>query len=357
MCNCGCRNEWVEDGKGCVIGGGIFRHESLPCTNYWMPKDASPECHAANTSTLHCVGNLTSKIEGDDTEHILDVFEDFLERQVETKKPFLAELWLHTVHIPHPAMPEWYHAYVDVYGNPAGDDLGTISQMDVQIGRLRSMLRKHGIANDTILFFTADNGPHVPEDLSVHASTLGLRQCKASVFEGGIRVPGMVEWPGGIRSNRLAETLASVLDFLPTFLDWMGVAHPHPHWEADGESLVPILTSTSASNRSRELGFRLGSQVALVTRDGRYKLVKSPSKGMCALEETSYLGNDKKGPFLFDLLADPTESTPLNDELPELFEELVQKMEEFEQSITQSQVYESECLPASAISTDLRRVN
>lgn len=58
-------------------------------------------------------------------------------------------LWLHTNHMPHPSMPEWYHAYEDANGQPAGDYLGTLSQMDHQIGRLRAMLKTHKVADNT----------------------------------------------------------------------------------------------------------------------------------------------------------------------------------------------------------------
>jgi hypothetical protein len=58
-------------------------------------------------------------------------------------------LWLHTNHMPHPSMPEWFHAYEDANGQPAGDYLGTLSQMDHQIGRLRAMLKTHNVADNT----------------------------------------------------------------------------------------------------------------------------------------------------------------------------------------------------------------
>ena len=123
-------------------------------------------------------------------------------------RPFLAVLWLHTIHLPRGALPEWYHNYSDAFGDPAGDYLGSISQMDVQVGRLRAMLQQKGIANDTMLWYTSDNGPdargqdvqgeHVVgardrSDRPEFAATNGLRQCKGSLYEGGTRVPGILE--------------------------------------------------------------------------------------------------------------------------------------------------------------------
>ena len=103
-----------------------------------------------------------------------------------------------------------YNAYTDENGEPAGDYLGTLSQMDHQIGRLRGMLKSKGVADNTALWFTADNGPHTAGGggctgkygRSSNQATNGLRQCKASLFEGGIREPGILEWPAMIKTHR-----------------------------------------------------------------------------------------------------------------------------------------------------------
>jgi hypothetical protein len=113
---------------------------------------------------------------GDDSEHIMDQFEKYLDTTLGstaddssvagnssgnsgdriaengTTTPFMAVLWLHSMHKPHPAMPQYYHNYTDAFGEPAGDYLGTLTQMDVQIGRLRKMLKDKGLAENTMLW-------------------------------------------------------------------------------------------------------------------------------------------------------------------------------------------------------------
>ena len=208
MCNCGCDDAWATSpggdpagthGTGCITGGGNFSSKTYACTNYWAPTDLSPAhaptnaacASAANATLSGCTANMTTKIMGDDSMLMMDLFEEFLVRKAPGGKeaaPFLAVLWLHTNHMPHPSMPEWYHAYEDANGQPAGDYLGTLSQMDHQIGRLRAMLKTHGVADNTALWFTADNGPHTsggggcsgPFARSSNQATNGLRQCKAS---------------------------------------------------------------------------------------------------------------------------------------------------------------------------------
>ena len=115
--NCGCRKEWWEASPGCITGGGAWQNKSYSCTNYWSATDLDnsshvatrPECGVASTAKLDCVANLTSKIEGDDSAYIMDTFEEFLDRKTTgpEKSPFLAVLWLHTNHEPHPALPEF----------------------------------------------------------------------------------------------------------------------------------------------------------------------------------------------------------------------------------------------------------
>jgi arylsulfatase A-like enzyme len=321
-------------------------HESFDCTNYWgFQSDAPPSnCRSATESSLECVGNLTTKIPGDDTEYILDTFERFLNKTTAAKKPFLAHLWLHTVHEPHPALPEFFYAYNDTYGNPAGDYLGTLTQMDVQIGRLRKMLSTYGVKENTMIWFTADNGPHPGTDLSerdVRSSTNGMRQCKASLYEGGIRVPGILEWPAMVKQHRDSWVPVSTNDLLPTILELIGVPHPNPSWAADGISLVPLLKDPTWQRPDTAfLGFSLGQQTAIIEND--WKLVAKPESGQCEMENNPGIVG-VAGPFLYNLTADPTESHPLNLAFPDVHQRLSATMASFLASIANSQVNETNC--------------
>ena len=81
MTNCGCSPDWVNEGQGCVVGGGEFKREALNCSNYWGPTDVAssrPECKLPHMADRSCVANLTTKIPGDDSAYIMDVFEEFL---------------------------------------------------------------------------------------------------------------------------------------------------------------------------------------------------------------------------------------------------------------------------------------
>jgi hypothetical protein len=168
-------------GEECVISGGVRVNESMACTNYWSP----------NETDYRGATNLTTKITGDDGEYLLETLDAFIGEAVAAKQPFLAALWMHYIHLPHPAMPQYYEKYEH---DP--DYVGTLEQLDASIGRLRKMLVTHGVSNDTLVLFTSDNGCHCNESPEYcwgagrGRSTGGLRGCKASSWEGGVRVPG-----------------------------------------------------------------------------------------------------------------------------------------------------------------------
>jgi len=298
------------------------------------------------------------KIEGDDSKYIMDVFEEFLARKTTgpEKNPWLALLWLHTNHLPHPSVPEYYHLYNDSYGDWAGDYLGTLTQMDAQIGRLRELLKKYNVANNTMFWYTADNGPHPSgRDKNKYpalSATNGLRQCKASLFEGGIREPGILEWPDLIKQNRETWFPSYVSDYLPTVLELLNVSHQHPDWIADGMSLMSVIKDIAAGKNDtirpseHPLVFSLDHQVAVI--DNEWKIVLKPNSGQCDMEppyKAMYEAGAPTDPFLFNLNSDPTESHDLKEKEPERYSKMKDALKKFSTSIDYSRRIESTCLP------------
>merc|ERR1719476_1297570 len=137
--------------------------------------------------------------------------------------------------------------------------------MDTAIGRLVDMLQTYACADTTMIWFSPDNGAHTSGRPSgQNSATNGLRQCKASLFEGGIRVPGFIHWPEVITKHVVTNHAAVTSDFLPTVLDLLGVKHPHPTWHMDGMSLLPLLRDdlSASSPRTKGIGFHLNAQEA-----------------------------------------------------------------------------------------------
>jgi len=357
--NCGCDPAWNAQGDGCIVGGGFWtKTQSLECTNYWGPSAGgagSAACFNASAVGRDCVQNLTTKIPGDDTEHILDRFQGFLEAREAAgdSRPFVAMLWLHTNHVPHYALPEFYHAYNDSLGNPAGDYLGTITQMDSQVERYRSLLRRFGAAADTLTWFSADNGAHTAGRSGGQLSaSQGLRQCKASLFDGGIRQPGFIHWPAGITSHQVVRHAASTLDVLATVQDLVGPGashNPNPSWAQDGVSLAPLLAgNTSAlAPRASLLPFALAGQWAVINQTGgaTWKLVVRPQRGQCP-DFLPPFGRDAHPcatGCLFELDSDPSESDDRCSSSPTMCASMRAAVAAFRASVDNSRANETGC--------------
>ena len=142
------------------------------------------------------------------------------------------------------------------------DYWGTIEQIDAAVGRVRSLLVQHGVAQNTWVSFTADNGPEVSPSGGQGTSaftnpgrTAGLRGRKRDVTEGGTRVPGLIEFPLAMRGGggRVEQRFPiSTMDLLPTVADMLGVPLPSGR-PVDGISLLPFLRGEAAT-RPRHAG-------------------------------------------------------------------------------------------------------
>ncbi|GMW00425.1 MAG: N-acetylgalactosamine-6-sulfatase [Candidatus Hydrogenedentota bacterium] len=140
----------------------------------------------------------------------------FMQRQSQSKSPFLAVVWFGSPHKPHTATEELRSLY-PAEDEKHGNFYGEITGMDRAFGKLRSSLREMGIHENTILWYNSDNGG-LPE-----VGSTGGRGHKADIYEGGLRVPAFVEWPRVIQSPRVASMPCGTVDIYPTLIDIAGV--------------------------------------------------------------------------------------------------------------------------------------
>ena len=237
---------------------------------------------------------------GDSSEVIVAEALKFIEDRHRAGKPFFAVVWFGSPHSPFKAASGDKAPFEDL------DDLsahhyGELAAMDRSIGSLRGRLRELGVADDTLVVFNSDNGGLREIKPS---STGGLRDFKGSVYEGGLRVPGIFEWPAGIQP-RVTRHPACTLDLFPTVADVLGLPADVFVQPVDGVSLKPLFAGETGA-RAKPIPFRFGAKAALI--DGRHKI----------------LTNDlAKGRFeLYDVEADPAESRELSAEQPEVFARL-----------------------------------
>jgi manganese-dependent ADP-ribose/CDP-alcohol diphosphatase len=219
---------------------------------------------------------------------VMDRAIPFIQNAVKEKEPFFSVIWFHAPHLPVVAGPEHTALYPDVTDGHTKHYYGCISALDEQVGRLRAELRKLGIEKNTLVCFCSDNGPEGSD--KDPGKTGGFRGRKRSLYEGGVRVPGVIEWPAVVKPATKSDFPAVTSDYLPTILDALGVEYGGKR-PLDGISLLPMLRG-EMTVRSRPIGFQSGGVETL--NDQRFKLVRS-----------------KKAIELYDLIEDPYETVDL----------------------------------------------
>jgi arylsulfatase A-like enzyme len=172
-----------------------------------------------------------------------------------------------------------------------------VQAMDLQVGRVLQALDRTGIAHNTIIIFTSDNGG---ERFSATWPFTGI---KTELLEGGLRVPGLICWPDRIAAGRTSEQVAITMDWFATLLAAAGTA-PDPDYPADGISLLPALTG-SGDPQPRKLFWRYKTNAQRALREGDFKYLK--------IRDNTYL---------FNVVEDPRERANLKTRLPALFERL-----------------------------------
>lgn len=186
-----------------------------------------------------------------------------------------------------------------------------------------------------------DNGPHQGEERTdIHWSTNFLRQCKASIFEGGIRIPGMMHAPMLISSNLNVSTPATTADFLPTIMEVLGVQSSNPSWVMDGISLIPMLKNITAP-RPKPLIFSWGGQSAVI--DNEWKLMNKPNAGQCDYQEPYSSMKSYDEYYLFNLNDDYHELVQLKDTEPEQYARMLGLYNDMLASIANSKANETGC--------------
>lgn len=264
-----------------------------------------PGDEAVDYSTFYWKHNgekETENLEGDDSRVIMDRVLPFIEKSKAANRPFLSVVWFHTPHLPCVAGPEYAKMYAN-YPVEERNYYGCITAMDEQVGRLVSYLKKEGLYENTILCFCSDNGPEVRTPGSAGA----LRGRKRDLYEGGIRVPAIVVWPGQIAPNQRTNHIASTSDYLPTFVELLKL--PTPSNEIDGESLVGFFTHQDA--RKKPLVFAV------------------PNPGKAAVIEQQYKLFYKGGKYeLYDIQKDPNETTDLSAAHPDITKRMTSYLKE-----------------------------
>jgi len=224
-----------------------------------------------------------------------------------SRQPFLLSLHFNAPHWPWEApgdeaesqrLQQGRLSLADYDGGSQQTYRRMIEDMDAQIGRVLSALRATGLAENTIVIFTSDNGGER------YADTWPFTGRKTELLEGGLRIPAIFSWPARIPHTRTIEQVAISMDWLPTLLAAAGLS-PDPAYPSDGINLLPFLIQDAAP-LPRKLFWRYKANAQRAARDGDFKFLK-------ILDNT----------FLFNVADDPMERANLKHRHQEIYDRLV----------------------------------
>ncbi len=218
---------------------------------------------------------VTENLEGNDSKIIMDRVVPFIENSVKDKIPFFAVIWFHAPHLPV-LTGEQYTSQYKEHSEDIQHYYGCITAMDEQIGRLRNLLRTLNANENTVIFFNSDNGPEgaKPEGRT-QGSAANLRGRKRSLYEGGIRVPGILVWPAKIKEHIEINLPVTTSDFLPTIIEITGIRSDRILSPLDGISLIDIIEAKTTKRRNNPVFFQYEQQLAVITY--QYKLYSADS--------------------------------------------------------------------------------
>jgi len=184
--------------------------------------------------------------QGESSMVTVDAALAFIRKHAKSAQPFLAVVWFGSPHLPHEAIERDRALYED-QDKSRQHFYGEITGMDRAFGKLRRELRTLGLRDNTLLWYCSDNGglPNV--------GSTGGRGRKGQIYEGGLRVPAILEWPACIPGHRVTDVPCNTSDIYPTLLEIAGVrmAKQPP---LDGISLVPLLED-KMDRRAQPMGF------------------------------------------------------------------------------------------------------
>jgi arylsulfatase A-like enzyme len=282
---------------------------------------------------------------------------DFMRETSQNDEPFLAVVWFGSPHGPHRTTDDIRALYPN-QSDKLQRYLGELTGIDRAMNRLRQGLRELEVAEDTMLWYCSDNGGRLP-----HASNGKLRSGKGTLWEGGIRVPAIIEWPGRIE-QRVTHVNANTSDIYPTVLELAGVKPENQPSPLDGVSLVPLLNDRM-SERPKPMGFwhyptggrpafsrRFLKRMHQAQQQGESPKVHLPvrntpdktypkakkRRGKAAWIDGDWKlhrrGEDKYE--LYNLAKDPAEQNDVIDDHPDRAAQMQKALRQWQQSVTDS---------------------
>lgn len=289
--------------------------------DYWYSTQNNAAPSHKNPNNFVRNGQAVGELAGYSALLVADEAIRWLKDGRDSSKPFFLCVWTHEPHLPIESDPQYQTPYEGIENPDIRQHHGNVTQLDAAFGKLMWALDEMKLGDDTFVVFTADNGPEGNGDNGrTRGSTGGLRGRKRDVYEGGIRVPGIVRWPGKVRPGTTSDMPVIGSDLFPTVLSIAGVTLPSDR-VIDGGNLLPLLTQGKGVERSRPLYWRCAiarTPIKTAMRIGDWKVVATEDLGRMEL---------------YDLKNDPLEKTDLAAANPGKFAEMKSELEKLNAEI------------------------
>ena len=202
-------------------------------------------------------------------EYTTDTFGQRAAKFIEANKdrPFFAYVPFNAVHGPMETLKRYSDRFPNIADPKRRTYAGMLSALDDNVGLILRTIERHKLTANTLVVFLTDNGGPTPVNTSRNDPFHGF---KAQVWEGGIRIPFAMQWPGKIPKGKVYSQPVIALDLLPTFIAAAG-GKPESSWKLDGVDLLPFVDGKQKSLPHEQLFWRFGRQWAM--REGDWKLM------------------------------------------------------------------------------------
>lgn len=255
-------------------------------------------------------------------EYFPDLMEEKAEEFIEKHRaePFFMYYAINLPHYPLQPDPKWREYYKDL-PHPRRDYAAFVSTVDDRVGQLVSKLEALKLRENTIIIFQSDHGHSTEERTFGGGGNAGpYRGAKSSMFEGGIRVPAIISWPGKIPRSEVRDQMVLNIDWMPTIAELCGIEKP----KVEGESLVSIINDDAAKSAHNIFYWRTNKTWAV--RKGDWKLQGNP------IDPSNKAPIDpvKDSLFLTNLKMDESEMKNLAEEYPKKVKELLDEYKKWE---------------------------
>ncbi len=224
--------------------------------DYWLATQSNAKPSHLNPVNFYRNGKPVGEMKGFSSEIIVDEAIHWLESN-QNEAPFFLSVWTHEPHTPIGTDKRFLELYDEALDPVVREYYGNISQLDYAFGKLMKWLERKGIKNNTLVIFASDNGPAWAQNHldRIHESSGFHRGAKAWLYEGGIRVPGIISYPAMIPKGVVCHETINGTDYFPTILDLLDIPLPQDR-VIDGISILSLLKGNDQLQRDKPLYWR-----------------------------------------------------------------------------------------------------